>query len=116
MTEKNRLKETLEKNNFGSDVELIMGELKMIEKSRERKLKETLEKYDFGFDVALINSESWQKKDDEYTSKIYLELIDTSNSSPQEGIIQVNFEKDTDTLISVGHQMPSKLVARKSFN
>ena len=85
----------------------------MIEKSRQEILKDTLKEYDFGFDVSLINSESWEKTDDEYTNKVYLEFIDTSQSSPHEGIIKVNFEKGTDTIISVRHQIFSKSNVRK---
>ena len=77
----------------------------MIEESRQQVLKAMLKEYDFGFDVGLINSESWEKSGDEYKSQVYLEFINTSQSSPHKGIIKVNFLKDTETIISAKHQI-----------
>ena len=77
----------------------------MIEKSREKVLKAMLKDYDFGFDVELISSDSWKKSGEEYKAQVYLEFIDTSQSSPHKGIIKVNFLKDTETISSAAHQI-----------
>lgn len=77
----------------------------MIEQKRKDILKNLLKDYDFGFDVGLINSDSWEQTGDEYTVQVYLEFINSSHSSPHKGVVTVNFTKDSDTIISVKHQI-----------